>query len=114
MSLPTELTARVRRLDEHQLRQLLVLARGLLVHADGPAAPVAPDGGELRVSYRQQQVRCGREGCGTCPHGPYWYAHWREDGRRRKAYVGRTLPGEELAPVDPAVGVRPRARREDV
>jgi hypothetical protein len=29
--------------------------------------------------------------CGKCPkpHGPYWYAHWRDEtGARRRVYVG--------------------------
>jgi hypothetical protein len=24
-----------------------------------------------------------------CPHGPYWYATWSEDGKRRSRYVGK-------------------------
>jgi hypothetical protein len=34
-------------------------------------------------------IRCGKQNCGRCPHGPYWYAYWREDGRRRSRYIGR-------------------------
>lgn len=107
--LPREVTAAVRRLDEHQLRRLLILARGLLTGLDGPmsaAGPVDPDGRPLHVSYRQEQVRCGRASCSRCPHGPYWYGYWTEGGRTRKQYIGRTLPGDELEPVDPAVGLR--------
>lgn len=111
MALPGELTRLVRSLDEHQLRRLLILARGLLVHATGPAAPVDVEGAPLAVSYRQEHVRCGKDDCGTCPHGPYWYAYWREEGRRRKAYIGRTLPGEELPEVEPGAGIRPREVR---
>ncbi len=109
MSLPRELTEAVRRLDQHQLRRLLILARGLLVHADGPAAPTAADGSPQHVSYRQEHVRCGKAGCSTCPHGPYWYGYWKEDGRTRKQYIGRTLPGEELDDVVPGELLRPRA-----
>jgi hypothetical protein len=43
------------------------------------------------VSMRQQMVRCGKDGCTKCPHGPYWYAYWTENGRRRSRYVGRLL-----------------------
>jgi hypothetical protein len=46
-------------------------------------------------------VRCGKETCTTCPHGPYWYAYWTEDGRRRSRYVGRL----EEEPLNP--GLRP-------
>ena len=98
VSLPRDLLAAVRRLDEYELRRLQILVRGLLLHADGPVESHEPD--ELtRVTYRQHLVRCGKEGCAGCPHGPYWYAHWTEDGRRRKQYVGRHLPGQPLEAV---------------
>ena len=107
MGLPGDLTKAVRALDQHELRRLLILARGLLVGVDGPAEPVDGEGEPLHVTYRQEHVRCGKEACGTCPHGPYWYGYWKEDGRTRKQYIGRTLPNEQLEPVDPEVGVRP-------
>ena len=102
MALPRELTREVRRLDQYELRRLLILVRGLLVHVDGPpeAEPDLPPS----LSYRQEHVRCGKDGCGRCPHGPYWYAYWKEAGRTRKRYIGRTLPGEPLEPVRPEVG----------
>jgi hypothetical protein len=46
------------------------------------------------VGYRLQSVRCGKRGCTRCPHGPYWYAYWREGGRVRTRYIGKDLPGE--------------------
>jgi hypothetical protein len=91
MSLPRELVAHVRRLDEAQLRRLLILARGLLLGSDGPTldpSPAAPT-----VRYRQQHVRCGKA-CSACPHGPYWYAYWHEGGRTRSQYIGRELPAD--------------------
>lgn len=106
MSLPPELTSAVRSLDEHQLRRLLILARGLLVGVDGPLGPVDEDGAPLHVSYRAEHVRCSADGCNGCPHGPYWYGYFKEDGRTRKVYVGRTLPGEELPVVTPGEGLR--------
>ena len=46
--------------------------------------------------YRQQFVRCGKEGCKRCAagpgHGPYWYAVWRDGGRVRSRYIGKNLP----------------------
>lgn len=101
MAIPRELTARIRRLDRYDLRRLLILIRGLLIHVDGePTGEV--DGDELaRVSYRQEFVRCGKDACSTCPHGPYWYAYWKEDGRTRSCYVGRHLPGQPVEQVEP-------------
>ena len=101
MPLPRELLTAVRRLDEYELRRLQILVRGLLLHADGPVTDDEHDAAPAQVSYRQQHVRCGKEGCGACPHGPYWYAYWKEGGRTRKQYIGRYLPGEPLEPVVP-------------
>ncbi len=46
------------------------------------------------MTFRQEMVKCGKKGCTRCPHGPYWYAYWREGGRTRSRYVGKQLPGE--------------------
>ena len=27
-----------------------------------------------KISYRSKDIKCGRESCNSCPHGPYWYA----------------------------------------
>lgn len=43
-------------------------------------------------TFRREYVRCGKKGCRTCPHGPYWYAYWRDEGKLRKRYVGKTMP----------------------
>lgn len=99
MSLPRALTRQIRRLDEYELRRLLILVRGLLVHLDGQ--PEREPGLPPTLTYRQEMVRCGKSGCRSCPHGPYWYAYWKEDGRTRKRYIGRSLPGEALEPVVP-------------
>ena len=110
MSLPRELISSVRRLDEYDLRRLQILVRGLLLHADGVPTP-GQEPGMPNVSYRQEHVRCGKAHCSTCPHGPYWYGYWKEDGRTRKQYIGRHLPGQPLEPVvpEPGPGSRPGA-----
>jgi hypothetical protein len=89
MPLDRDLLDAVRDLDTHDLRRLQMLTRAQLERRISPQSSVEP-----RVSLRQQMVRCGKQGCTKCPHGPYWYAHWTEDGRRRTRYVGR-LPDEE-------------------
>ena len=93
MALDKRLYADLRRLADPDLRRVLIFVRGLL-HARGDDL----DGDEFGedetgpVSYRLESVRCGKPGCTKCPHGPYWYAAWREDGRVRTRYVGKTLP----------------------
>jgi hypothetical protein len=44
------------------------------------------------ITFRYETVRCGKANCTRCPHGPYWYAYWKENGRTRSRYVGRMLP----------------------
>jgi hypothetical protein len=95
-----ELIRQVRRLDEYELRRLLIVVRGLLVGVDGPPDSEEP-GLPPNLTYRQEHVRCGKERCSRCPHGPYWYAYWKEDGRTRKRYIGRHLPGEPVEEVQP-------------
>jgi hypothetical protein len=86
VALDRDLIDAVRELDEHELRRLLILATAHLERTG-----VLPPGTQADVRLRQQQVRCGKSNCTRCPHGPYWYAHWREDGRRRSRYVGKLL-----------------------
>ena len=38
---------------------------------------------DINVSYRSKNIKCGKESCQKCPHGPYWYAEWTENGKRR-------------------------------
>ena len=90
MAIDRRATDLVRGLDEHDLRRLVILARGRL-HALGGAA--FDDDGGPRVRFRQQRVSCGKPTCGRCPHGPYWYAVWREGAKVRTRYIGKTLPG---------------------
>ena len=86
MTLDRDLLDAVKDLDEHGLRRLQILTRAALERA-GATDPTE----DRKVSMRQQMVRCGKDGCTKCPHGPYWYAYWTENGRRRSRYVGRLL-----------------------
>ena len=101
MAIPRDLVAEVRRLDQYDLRRLLILIRGLLLHLDGEPTEEELTPGLGKVTYRQEHVRCGKDRCQSCPHGPYWYAYWKEDGRTRSRYIGRHLPGEPPEPVVP-------------
>jgi hypothetical protein len=97
MPIDREVLDAVLEMDEHELRRLLILARARLENHG-----VRFDAGTPAVSLRRQWVRCGKESCTRCPHGPYWYAYWREDGRRRSRYVGK-LEDE----IDPTPGRAP-------
>lgn len=101
MALDRKLVAQVRSMDQYDLRRLMILARGLLLHADEVEEPAGMEVAGATVTYRQEHVRCGKRGCTRCPHGPYWYGYWKQDGRTRSQYIGRHLPGEPLVPVVP-------------
>lgn len=88
MPIDRGLIRQIRALDEYDLRRLQIFIRGLLVDDQPPAVPPPAKA----VSFRQELVRCGKPGCKTCPHGPYWYAYWREGGRVRSRYIGRHPP----------------------
>jgi hypothetical protein len=90
MPISRELIREIRAMDAYDLRRLQMLIRGLLLE-DQTDDPTATAG---KVTFRQETVRCGKEGCTKCPHGPYWYAYWREDGRLRSRYIGKELPAE--------------------
>jgi len=91
MPLDRDLLDAVKDLDTHDLRRLQILTRAQLDRTG--ALDPSPD---PPVSMRQQMVRCGKVGCTKCPHGPYWYAYWTQDGKRRSRYVGRLLDEESL------------------
>lgn len=40
-----------------------------------------------------QFVRCKKESCSGCPHGPYFYGFQKVNGKTKKIYYGRTHPG---------------------
>ena len=96
MAIDRRLYAQLRQLDRHDLRRVLIFVRGLL-QTLGDSAGAAGDESDLQVTYRQEKVRCGKPGCRSCPHGPYWYAYFREGGRLRSRYIGRELPADVKA-----------------
>ena len=92
MPIDRDLLDAVKDLDEHDLRRLLILTRAQLQRSGA-----LQEGDHPEVSLRQQAVRCGKPGCTKCPHGPYWYAYWTENGKRRSRYVGKLLEEEAIS-----------------
>ncbi len=49
---------------------------------------------------REEYIRCGKDKtkkCKSCPHGPYYYAYWKQksstnDGKVNKKYLGTIDP----------------------
>ncbi len=60
------------------------------------AAPMRAEKQVGSITFRYETVRCGKDNCSRCPHGPYWYAYWKEGGRTRSRYIGRSLPAPAL------------------
>ena len=94
MPIDRDVLEAVREMDEHDLRRLLILAKARLESQGAEFEGAAP-----KVRLREQMVRCGKVGCTRCPHGPYWYAHWTENGRRRSRYVGKLEDEETINPI---------------
>lgn len=89
MAIPRRLFSELRAMDRHELRRVAIFVRGLLVAQDDEVEE--PEEG---VTYRLERVRCGKPGCRSCPHGPYWYAYYREGDRLRSRYIGRHVTGD--------------------
>src|SRR3977135_4613960 len=96
--------ADVRSLAAPELRRLVILAQDLL---ERRGAGRVPDG--TKITYRREEVRCGKANCTRCPHGPYWYAYWRENGRLRSRYLGSAKAPEPYQPPPTQPGRPPRA-----
>src|SRR5579872_3094695 len=66
---------------------------GAIMSGDLPAG--------VTITFAQQYRRCGKAHCTACRsgpgHGPYWYAYWREGGRKRSRYLGKHVPVLESA-----------------
>jgi hypothetical protein len=56
----------------------------------------------VKITYRQEYVKCGKSGCNRCPHGPYWYGYWSDKGKTRKKYIGKTMHGSSKPTKAPA------------
>jgi hypothetical protein len=81
----------LRKLDRHGLRRVLIFVRGLLM-ALGDQEAAQQQQGDPEVTYRLETVKCGKPNCRSCPHGPYWYAYYREGAKLKSRYIGRELP----------------------
>jgi hypothetical protein len=88
MTIPRRLFSELRAMDRHELRRVAIFVRGLLGAHGEVTEP------EEGVTYRLERVRCGKPGCKSCPHGPYWYAYYREGDRLRSRYIGRHPTGD--------------------
>ena len=95
MAIDRKLYSQLRTLDRHDLRRVAIFVVGLL-RSQGDDFPepdsLTSEGGDGGITYRLEDVRCGKPNCKSCPHGPYWYAYYREDGRLKSRYIGRDLP----------------------
>jgi hypothetical protein len=94
------------KLDDHKLslRKMYDKAGSIIKQSEGLVAKmnskkefanrnfqVVPKNATIRVEY----VRCGKEFCLICEHGPYYYAYWRDkSGKLKKKYIGRSNPRE--------------------
>jgi hypothetical protein len=47
------------------------------------------------ATIRKEYIKCGNLSCRRCNHGPYYYAYWRQEGKRYKKYLGVYDPRNE-------------------
>lgn len=47
-------------------------------------------------TLRFQKVKCSKPNCSRCPHGPYWYAYRRVNGKLISQYIGKKLDLSKL------------------
>ena len=97
MPIDRDVLEAVREMEEPELRRLLMLARARLEQRGLTFGESDPE-----VKLMQRSVRCGKDACTSCPHGPYWYAYWWEDGKRRSKYLGKLQEIPELDDGDAA------------
>jgi hypothetical protein len=84
MPIDRDVLEAIREMDEPELRRLFMLTRARLEKRGHDFSDLGPD-----VKIRKQMVKCGKDSCTTCPHGPYVYAYWYENGKQRSKYLGR-------------------------
>lgn len=96
MRIPKNIIRFINRADERaldELERLIDLRRKIL--AEPPEPPVSTKREVVskrksgKVTIQSERIYCGKN-CKGCPHGPYDYAYWWEDGRVRSKYIGKT------------------------
>lgn len=51
------------------------------------------------ATIKEEHIRCGKS-CLMCPHGPYYYAYWKNDsGKLMKKYIGTKFDESWKKPV---------------
>jgi hypothetical protein len=51
------------------------------------------------ATIREERIKCGKS-CLMCPHGPYFYAYWKNDnGKLKKKYIGSKFDQSWKKPV---------------
>ncbi|HEX3034467.1 MAG TPA: hypothetical protein VHT73_04940 [Thermodesulfobacteriota bacterium] len=46
---------------------------------------------EGSVTYQLKKIYCRNPRCKSCPHGPYWYAYYREGKKVVSEYIGKNF-----------------------
>lgn len=95
MLLPQRLQHELTKLSPKELKQLRALLDRLLLHQESAEERLPGQTGSAKrhYTYRREYVKCGKRGCSCAKgtgHGPYWYAYWKERGKLKKRYLGKT------------------------
>lgn len=93
MPLPKRLQHQLKRLSPTDLKALQGWLNQLLQEHAAERLPGKTSTTKRHYTYRQEYVKCGKQGCSCAQgkgHGPYWYAYWKEHGKLKKRYLGKT------------------------
>jgi hypothetical protein len=96
MRLPNNIIRFIGGATEHALDEI---ERLIAIRREELSAPPDPPASKKRevvkvkkvgkLTIQSERVYCGKQ-CRGCPHGPYDYAYWREGGKIRSKYLGKT------------------------
>ena len=73
------------KLDKSLVRPRKYIAEQNIHERDSKNRPMT---NPTNASIKEEYVKCKKYSCYTCPHVPYYYAYWKENGKLKKKYAG--------------------------
>ena len=68
--------------------KFLAMSFKFIARVDGSSSRKKLTTVPTNATIRPEHVKCGKSLCLGCPHGPYYYAYWKENGKLKKKYIG--------------------------
>ena len=78
----TDLRSKMHRLLDHSNKFLAKINSNKMTSKENYRSVPA------KATVRSEYIKCGKSNCCYCPHGPYYYAYWKDEfGKLKKKYV---------------------------